>query len=133
MDTDKEITAFVDRITKRQNDNPKASQRGRHRAAFIALRPAVEYALSRGHTLKAIWETLRDEHKASMTYETFRNYCRRAGLGQGTGGDVVARAAPSALIPAASATPPARPQQPDETRPRGFQHERVPRKKDIYG
>jgi hypothetical protein len=133
MSTDKEIGAFVDRIATRLNDNPKAPQRGRHRAAFIAVRPLVEGALSRGHTLKATWEALRDERKLSMSYETFRSYCRRARLGGENG-----RAAPDGSeltprIPAASATRTAPPEQSDEACPRGFRHQRIPRKQDIFG
>jgi hypothetical protein len=45
---EKEVEAFVERISKRVNDNPRASHSGKHRATFIALRRLVEAALARG-------------------------------------------------------------------------------------
>lgn len=149
MNTDKEIAAFVDRMGKRLNDSPKGSRRGRHRAAFIAVRPLIEAALCSGHTLKATWEALREEGKLSMTYESFRKYCRATGLGRetlpkssadppqaGNAGPAsrVAAAARQLPSPAASSrtsTPAELPAAPDGARE--FRHERVPRTDKIYG
>lgn len=149
MNTDKEIAAFVDRMSKRLNDSPKASRRGRHRAAFIAVRPLIEGALGRGHTLKATWEALREEGKLSMTYESFRRYCRAMGLGRGTlpmssAGHAQAREAGLGRVAAA---PPPQPWPPADSvrggvsaaqpsaanNAQGFRHERVPRTGKIYG
>ena len=80
MRTDKEVAAFVERVVKRLSDAPHAPQNGRHRVAFVALRPLVAGALASGCTIKAAWATLRDEEKLAMSYQTFRTYCRRAGL-----------------------------------------------------
>jgi hypothetical protein len=33
-----------------------------------------------GYTVKTIWETLRDERKLAMSYQTFRTHRRRAGV-----------------------------------------------------
>jgi Family of unknown function (DUF5338) len=143
-DPNRDVRAFVDRMAKRLKDNPKAPLRGRHRAAFIAVRPLVEGGLTCGYTMKATWEALREEGKLSMTYETFRAHCRQVGLGRltttppsvgpGTGVDAPlprqAREREPARSAATSSAPPAT-QSRDQ--PRGFRHERVPQKKEIYG
>jgi hypothetical protein len=125
--TEKEFTAFVERVAKR------ASVRASHRAAFVGVRPLVERSLGAGHSMKATWEVLHAEGTVTMTYETFRAHCRQAGLG---------RAAPQASSGRTATTerhPPlaSRPQPiPAQERPgegsRGFQHNRVPRKDRIY-
>lgn len=131
MKTDSETEAFLDYIGKRLSESPQASHSGKHRAAFTALRPLIEAALAQGYTMKATWSALREKEKLSMSYETFRTHCGRAGIGQ-------------AQVPAAQPRPePARSVDPSPDRPattgptgvpdRGFRHERVPRKKDIYG
>lgn len=78
---EKELAAFLERIDERLGDSAGAWHSGKHRAAFTALRPFIDAALDRGYTMKATWATLREEKKLSMTYETFRVYCRRAGVG----------------------------------------------------
>ena len=129
MEEDKEITTFVERL-ERHLSQPKAPQTGRHRAAFIALRPLIDGALARGYTMKTVWAALLEDKKLSMTYQTFRTHCRQAGIGQGvqTGAAAPRRApAGSRVAPLAAARPAA------DDRPRAFRHERVPRKEDIYG
>jgi hypothetical protein len=127
MRTDKEVAAFVERVVKRLSDAPHAPQNGRHRAAFVALRPLIAGALASGCTIKAAWATLRDEKKLAMTYQTFRTYCRRAGL--------ASKAEAAGTEPSRSGTNSAqsRPAVPADMAERAFRHERVPRKKDIYG
>jgi len=127
MGKEKEIAAFVERVVKRLSDAPHAPQNGQHRAAFVALRPLVEGALARGCTMKAAWTTLRDEKKLAMSYQTFRTHCRHAG--------VASSAKTAGTEPSRSGTNPAssRPAVPADTAQREFRHERVPRKKDIYG
>lgn len=78
---EKEVAAFLERLNKRLSDRPGPWHSGKHRAAFTALRPIIDAALNRGCTMKATWATLREEKKLSMSYETFRAYCRRAGIG----------------------------------------------------
>ena len=82
MKTGKDIDAFLERIGKRLNESPRASHSGKHRAAFTALRPVIEATLAQGYTMMATWDSLREEKKLSMSYETFRTHCRRAGIGQ---------------------------------------------------
>lgn len=134
----KDLKAFVSRVAKHVNADANARRRGRHRAAFIALRPHVEASLNGGHTMKATWETLHAEGRLSMTYETFRTHCRRARVVE-----AVASPPPS-VTPNANEprTAPVR-AQPAMPRPatepartndaRAFQHERVPQKDEIYG
>ena len=134
METDQEVEAFVQRIGKRLNESPRAPHGGRHRAAFIALRPLIEGALANGYTMKATWAALRDEKKISMSYQTFRMHSQRAGLGQGgQAATPGARSRPEP--PRASDTAAPRPgiAGPADAPERGFRHERVPRKGDIYG
>ena len=134
METDKEVEAFVQRIGERLNENSQAPHGGKHRAAFIALRRFIDGALANGYTMKATWAALRDEKKLSMSYQTFRMHCQRAGIGQGVAVTAVgsgnrseparapdAGAARSGSGGAANALE------------RGFRHERMPRKRDIYG
>lgn len=134
MKTLKDIDAFLERIGKRLSESPRASHSGKHRAAFTALWPLIEATLAQGYTMMATWDALREEKELSMSYETFRTHCRRAGIGQ----DV--RTAAPAMHPrpeppqpaGAAAARPGTAGPPDAMQP-GFRHERVPRKKDIYG
>jgi hypothetical protein len=80
MATEEELDAFLKRIDERLRDSPGASHRGKHRTAFIALRPFIERALAHGHTFRATWAVLREERRLSMSYQTFRLHCRRAGI-----------------------------------------------------
>jgi hypothetical protein len=134
----KDQKAFADLLDARAHDGAKAI-RGRHRVAFIAVRPLVEVGLARGHTIKATWEALRDTGRLSMTYESFRMHCRRARLGEDTASvppRPVTHADKARVAPAraAQATPPRPAEKPATTdQPRSFQHDRVPQKKEIYG
>jgi hypothetical protein len=76
---DKKVVAFLERMAKRLSESG-GSHSGRHRAAFIALRPLVEHALAQGYTMKATWAALREEKELAMSYETFRMHCWRAGI-----------------------------------------------------
>ena len=134
----KDLNAFVSRVAKHVSADANARRRGRHRAAFIALRPHVEASLNGGHTMKATWETLRAEGRLSMTYETFRTHCRRARVGQEAALSPASTASPAAesrvAPPRAPGTMPRPAEQPVKSDPRpGFQHERVPQKDEIYG
>jgi len=80
MSTEEELAAFLQRIDKRLSEGPGGPHSGRHRAAFIALRPLIEGALASGFTMKATWAALREEKKLSMSYQTFRTHCSRAGI-----------------------------------------------------
>ena len=104
---EKEVAAFLERIDERLGDTG-AWHSGKHRVAFTALRPFIDAALDRGYTMKATWETLREEKKLSMTYETFRAYCRRAAVGTRSGAT-----------------------SPLEEAPRVSRHGRTPRRGDI--
>ena len=133
MKTQKDIDAFLERVGKRLSERPRASHSGKHRAAFTTLRPLIEATLAQGYTMMATWEALREENELSMSYETFRTHCRRAGIAQDA-----SRAAPT-MHPLRSSPRPVGAEAasstaaPTEATERGFRHERVPRKKDIYG
>lgn len=127
MGIEKEVAAFVERIGKDVSESPRPRKRERNRAAFITLRPYIEGALANGYAMKTIWGKLRDEKKVAMSYQTFRTHCRRAGVAS----NVEARRTD---LPRSAQTPAqSRPAAPADTAQRGFRHERVPRKKDIYG
>src|SRR5690349_4034727 len=89
MSAEGELAAFLECIGRRLAKSPGGSHSGRHRAAFIALRPLIEGALVHGFTMKATWAALREEKKISMSYQTFRTHCWRAGI----------RARPGAVSP----------------------------------
>jgi hypothetical protein len=134
MKTDTDSEAFLEYIGKRLSENPRASHSGKHRAAFTALRTLIEAALAQGYTMRATWSALREKKQLSMSYETFRTHCRRAGMRQ-----AVQTAAPAMRTrsepprPASSAAARLGTVGPADPTERGFRHERVPRKKDIYG
>ena len=134
MKTQKDIDAFLERIGKCLSERPRASHSGKHRAAFTALRPLIEATLAQGYTMMATWEALREENELSMSYETFRTHCQRAGMMQ-----AVQTPAPGTRPRGESPRPTsAAAVQPGtvghaDAMERGFRHERVPRKKDIYG
>jgi hypothetical protein len=127
MGTEKEVAAFVERIGKRLSETVRPQKRERNRTAFIALRPFIEGALASGYSIKTIWATLRDEQKLAMSYQTFRTYCRRAGVA------LKAEARGTERPRSGAAPAQTRTSLPADTAHRGFRHERVPRKKDIYG
>jgi hypothetical protein len=128
--TKKETTAFIERVAS------QASQRNSYRATFVALRPLIEGALAAGYSMKTTWEALCAEGKLTMTYETFRVHCRKAGLGSAAPGATRAQAQ-------AEARPHAKPMQKpiakrvDELAAEGrasvFQHSAMPQKSEIYG
>lgn len=134
MKTRNDIDTFLERIGKRLRESPGASHSGKHRAAFTALRPLIEATLAEGYTMMATWSALREEKELSMSYETFRMHCRRAGIAQGVRTPAPSlHPGPESPRPASAAA--ARPGTagPGDTPQRGFRHERVPRKGDIYG
>jgi hypothetical protein len=104
-----------------------ARQRGLTRAAVIALRDDIQKALDDGWSVMDIWRTLHAEDSIKIGYHSFRRH---------VAGGVVAkrekqrkdepRAAPSSMSRDATVT-----NAPDTRR--GFQHERLPQKKEIYG
>ena len=134
----KDVNSFVDGLAKRVEGDANARRRGRHRVAFIALRPHIEASLARGYAMKVIWEGLRDAGRISMTYETFRTQCHRARVLEGVASpppSVVSRAVEPRLAPVRAQPPVPRPEtEPAKsTEARAFQHERVPQKDEIYG
>lgn len=82
MKTKEEVAAFLERMSKRASESG-TSHNGKHRAAFIALRPFIDGALTHGYTIKATWAALREERRLSMSYQAYRLHCRRAGIGPG--------------------------------------------------
>jgi Family of unknown function (DUF5338) len=82
---EKKVAAFLERIGERLRDSPGALRSGKHRVAFTALRPFIDGALAGGYTMRTTWAALREEKRVSMSYETFRMHCRRAGIGAGSG------------------------------------------------
>ena len=134
MKTDSDSEAFLEYIGKSLSEAPGASHSGKHRAAFTALRSLIEAALAQGYTMRATWSALREKKQLSMSYETFRTHCRGAGMRQAVQAAMPAmhprpepaRSAHPAPVGPAAATP-------SHVPDRGFRHDRVPRKKDIYG
>ena len=129
MNNEKEVAAFIERIGKRLSESPGASHSGRHRAAFVALRELIVGAIEQGYTMKAVWAALRDEKKLAMSYQTFRMHCRREGIGVGRQAPAPVRPVEPEHVEAAGLAP----VHPGGTASRAFRHERVPRKRDIYG
>jgi hypothetical protein len=134
MKTQKDIDAFLEHIGERLSESPRASHSGKHRAAFTALRPLIEATMAQGYTMMATWDTLREAKELSMSYETFRTHCRRAGIGQAVGTTAPAtHPRPEPPRPAGATAARAGIAGPADAMPREFRHERVPRKSDIYG
>ena len=129
MATEKELAEFIGRVAQR------SSLAGRQRASFVAVSSLIEGALAAGHSMRATWETLHASGKITMTYETFRAHCRRAGMHRRAHGtaqrDTGTRGA--GQRGATSATPVVRPQERFDDRPRTFQHSSVPDVKALYG
>jgi len=71
--------SISERIYQREKDRPKsrAKSRNKNRIAFLAVQEEVLEALDVGWSVKAIWNTLHEEGKIEMTYETFTVYVRR--------------------------------------------------------
>jgi len=134
MKTQKDIDAFLEHIGKRFGERPGASHSGKHRAAFTVLRPVIEATLARGFTMMAAWDTLREGKELSMSYETFRSHCRRAGIGQAVQTPAPPATHPRPEPPSPAGAAAARPSAagPVDAAERGFRHSRIPRKKDIY-
>jgi hypothetical protein len=127
MGIEKEVASFVEQIGQDVSESPRPRKRERNRAAFITLRPYIEAALASGYAMKTIWGKLRDQKKVAMSYQTFRTHCRRAGV-------ALNAEARRTELPRSAQTPvQSRPAVPADMAQRGFRHERVPRKKDIYG
>lgn len=125
MATEKETMAFVERVAGR------ASSRNSYRAAFLALRPLIEGAIVAGYSMKTTWETLRAEGKLTMTYETFRVHCRKAGLGHAT--QEPARVRPATDKQPRTAVKPTAAEKRPDAQSSAFQHNAVPQKSEIYG
>lgn len=102
-----------------------ARRSGKGRAAVIALRGEIQDAVSDGWSVRAIWQTLHAEGAVQVGYHAFRRYVAELLPAQ----DRVR--APSAAP--ALAHRPAAPVTRTDEKPRAFRHERVPRKRDIYG
>jgi hypothetical protein len=133
MGNQEDVDAFVERMEQRLSEGARGSAGGRHRAAFIALRPLIEGALGRGYSMRATWAALVDDKRVSMSYQAFRLHCRRAGIGRRTQHPkpLPAPTAPQRPTGFAGAQPSAG--VGGEPKARGFQHHRVPRKDEIYG
>lgn len=98
-----------------------ARRSGQARAAVIALREQIGQALADGWSVKAVWQTLRAEGSVQVGYHAFRRCVAELVLKQAPDRKPAPGAAASAAVV-----------QPAE-RARGFQHSRVPNKKEIYG
>jgi hypothetical protein len=137
-DVDTEVAVFIARVGEHLKHQAKASLTSKHRAAFLALRPLVQAALASGYTMKSTWATLHADGKISMTYETFRLHCRRAGLGRGLREIKRAHRRDQREERALSGKGgPPRESDPLQERSHegtpAFHHERIPRKNQIYG
>jgi len=71
--------SLSERIYQREKYRPKSLSkiRDKNRIAFLAIQEEVSDALDVGWSMKAIWNTLHEEGKIEMTYETFTVYVRR--------------------------------------------------------
>jgi hypothetical protein len=82
--------------------------------------------------MKAVWAVLYEEKKLSMSYQTFRYYCREARRGKTVSAAQAHQdASRSATAVSAKADAPMLPLH--DAPQRGFRHQRVPRREDIYG
>jgi len=98
-----------------------AGRSGKARATVIALREQIREALDDGWSVKVVWQTLQAEGSVQVGYHAFRRHVAEL---------VVAHACVPKPAPGPAA--PAKP-APSTEGPRGFEHSRVPRKKEIYG
>jgi hypothetical protein len=133
MGNEDDVAEFVERIEQRLSDGARGSAGGRHRAAFNALRPLIEGALARGYSMRATWAALVEDKRVSMSYQAFRLHCRRAGIGKRVQSSKPTQAATVPQRPTVAAGPQPSASVDGEPKARGFRHDRVPRKDDIYG
>ena len=99
----------------------QARRRGRTRAVVVALRDEIQRAMEDGWSVMAIWKTLHADGSVQVGYHVFRRYVAKLLPREGNRAQAARVARPK--------TPPAQ----IADRPRGFQHSRVPQKKEIYG
>ncbi|WP_051050759.1 TraK family protein [Metapseudomonas furukawaii] len=62
-----------------------ATEKGRGRSAFLALKPEIQHALDQGWSAKEIWSLLLEEDKIAISYSVFLRYIRANGM---RGGEV---------------------------------------------
>lgn len=68
------MATLTERLAARATKS--AMEKGRGRAAFLALKPDVQAALREGWKAKEIWSLLRDEGKIGVSYSVFLRYIR---------------------------------------------------------
>ena len=68
------MATLTERLAARATKS--AMEKGRGRAAFLALKPDVHAALQEGWKAKEIWSLLRDEGKIGVSYSVFLRYIR---------------------------------------------------------
>lgn len=114
-----------------------ARRSGKGRAAVIALRTEIRDAVNDGWSVRLIWQTLHAEGAVQVGYHAFRRYVAEL-LPPQPAQRMHAPSAPPApahrsATPVARTEPTTAPVTQTEEKPRAFRHERVPRKRDIYG
>lgn len=72
------MTTLLDRLAARAKKT--ATEKGRGRSAFLALKPEIQAAIDQGWTAKEIWELLKDEGKIAISYSVFIRYIRDGGM-----------------------------------------------------
>lgn len=68
--------SLSERIAAKQMTK-KGSDKSVNKAAFLALKPDIDAALTDGWSIKLVWETLVEEGKISFSYKTFCGYVAR--------------------------------------------------------
>lgn len=81
---------------------------GRNRAVFLAIRDEVEKAMEDGWSVRMIWQTLVEEGKIDVSYNSFLSYVKRL---------IKTRPAHVPAAPAAAPRPPSTPTAPAPSEP----------------
>lgn len=68
------MSTLTERLAARAKQT--ATEKGRGRAAFLALKPEIQVALIEGWNAKEIWTLLKAEEKIGISYSVFLRYIR---------------------------------------------------------
>lgn len=98
------MATLSERLAERAKKS--ATEKGRGRAAFLALKPEIQAALNEGWVAKEIWSLLKDEGKIAISYSVFLRYIRDGGMkGNAPAAPPLVPATTAAVIPAAGQKP----------------------------
>lgn len=111
--------SLSNRVAKFMGQQP-ARRPGKARAVVVVLREQIQKARDDGWSVKAIWQTLHADGSIHVGYHAFRRYVA----------ELVS--APNATPAAPTIARPMAREEPVASHSRGFQHERVPQRNEIY-